>query len=195
MQNSSCRKLLFGVLTLSVFGSCKNTPDTPLPEVTNYFPVADYIRSQLHTIDSLQLPVTIYRSSPEGADTALLSTKECTELAAPFQQPDLRDPIIAAQFKEESFADQSIPSITFNYTSNSDSMPLKRVDVVLKPDPSISDQVRSIYMEKYYSKGDTLIEEKLFWNDDHYYQILRTSKYGSAPPVLSQLKVVWDPTE
>jgi hypothetical protein len=195
MRCSTCLQLLCGGLLILVFMGCKDSNKSAEKEEKKYFPVADYVRSQLHLIDSLQLPVTLYRSDASGADTLLLSTRECLELAAPFQEPDLADPAIAGYFTENSFADQSIPSITFNYLTRDSSMPLKRVDVVLQPDPALSEKVRTIYMEKIISRGDTLIEEKLFWNNDHYYQILRTSKIGSAPPSLSQLKVVWDPTE
>ncbi|KYP15290.1 hypothetical protein [Flavihumibacter sp. CACIAM 22H1] len=159
------------------------------------FPIADYIRSQLQEIDSLQLPVTLYRTGAEGNDTTLLSTKDCLELARPFTEPDIAKPDVASHFTESSFADQSIPSITFNYLSKEETMPLKRADVVLQPNPSVSDKVRSIYLEKAFSIGDTLVQEKLFWNDGHYYQIIRTKSAGASNPIQSTLKVVWDPTE
>lgn len=195
MQFSTCKQLLGGWLIISLLLGCKDTGKNPASEEKQYFPVADYVSSQLHVIDSLQLPVTLYRSGENGSDTLLLSTKECLEMAAPFQDPDITDPAVASKFTETSFADQSIPSVSFNYTTKDEKLPLKRVDVVLHPDPALAEKVRTIYMEKMYSSGDTLIEEKLFWNNDHYYQILRTSRIGSAPPTLSQVKVVWDPTE
>jgi hypothetical protein len=195
MHFSTSKQLLGGWLMVSLILGCKDSGKTTATEENQYFPVADYVRSQLHVIDSLQLPVTLYRSGVNGSDTSLLSTKECLEMAAPFQDPDITDPAVAARFTEASFADQSIPSVTFNYTTKDEKLPLKRVDVVLHPDPALAEKVRTIYMEKMYSSGDTLVEEKLFWNNDHYYQILRTSRIGSAPPALTQIKVVWDPTE
>lgn len=198
MQFSYRAIYLLGLVLQLLQAGCKDktsTTDQESTKTTVHFPVADYIRSELKEIDSLQLPVTLYKSGAEGSDTALLSTEECTNLAASFMEPDLADPEVARFFNESSFADQSIPSITFNYTSKEETMPLKRVDVVLKPDPSVSDKVRTIYLEKSFMKGDTLVQEKLFWNDGHYYQIMRTKSAGSGTPLLSQVKVVWDPTE
>ncbi len=198
MQFSYRAIYLSGLTLLLLQVGCKDktsTTDQESTERTAHFPVADYIRSELKEIDSLQLPVTLYKSGAEGTDTALLSTAECTNLAAPFMEPDLADPEVAGFFTESSFADQSIPSITFNYTSKEETMALKRVDVVLKPDPSVSDKVRTIYLEKSFMNGDTLVQEKLFWNDGHYYQIMRTKTTGTGEPLLSQVKVVWDPTE
>lgn len=195
LSNRAHLTLLINVLLFSL--ACNNSDSKsdqqPLPEA--FFPVTDYIRSELKEIDSLQLPVTQYRSGAEGNDTLLLSTAECTQIASVFSTPNLNTPAVAAFFTESSFADQSIPSVTFNYSTRDSSMPLKRVDIVLQPSPAGIDKVRTIYMEKLFALGDTLVEEKLFWNADHYYQIIRTKTLPNATPVQSQVKVVWDPTE
>lgn len=177
--------------------SCGNQADAekePENTTTAFFPVTDFILSQLQEIDSLQLPLTLYRSGVEAADTQAISTSTSREIAEPFTSTSLNDPEVAALFTESSFADQSTPSVNFTYTTKSSEIALRRVDVVLRPSSTGIDKVTSIYMEKQEQKGDTLIEEKLLWKTDHYYQILRTKTTGGTPQ-LSQIKVVWDPTE
>ncbi|MBZ5858060.1 hypothetical protein [Flavihumibacter profundi] len=186
--------LLFTVI--AVF-SCKqaNKQAGTKPEEQTYFPVNAYIESQLHKIDSLQLPVTRYFTSEGHGDTTLLSTAECRKLAAPFLEQDISDPALKNHYVENSFADQSIPSVSFTYQTKDSSLPLKRVDIVLKPDPVNADKVKSVYMEKLFQQGDSMVNEKLFWKNDHYFQVIRFKQVAKNQPVLSQLKVVWDPTE
>jgi hypothetical protein len=197
MRNSVQFFTSISIVATLTLQACNNSTsrdkEQKLPEA--FFPVTDYIRSELKEIDSLNLPVTLYRKGAEGNDTTLLSTDECSRLAEGFLNPNLNDPDVAVHFTESSFADQSIPSVNFNYTTKEASMPLKRVDVVTQQSPSGADKVRSIYMEKQHMSGDTLVEEKLFGNADRYYQIIRTRSVPNAKPELSQWKVVWDPTE
>jgi hypothetical protein len=192
------RNILRIVLGLTVITAGCQQPQKPAASSSaeqDYFPVKAYLLGQLHTIDSLQLPVTKYFSGSGKSDTSLLSTAECRQLAAGFLEQDISDPSLKSQYEESSFADQSVPSINFTYLTKATNLPLKRVDVVLKPDPVNADQVKSIYMEKYYQQGDTAIQEKLFWKADHYYQVIRSKQAGNSQPLLEQFKVVWDPTE
>lgn len=164
-------------------------------EQNAYFPVTGFIHSQLTAIDSLQLPVTKYESAGDQKDTVALSTADCRLLAAPFLEYDISASPLREKFKENSFADQSIPSITFTYHTSDSTLALKRVDVVLAPDPVQADKVKSVYMEKIFQQQDTLVVEKMFWKADHYYQLIRSKSAAGGQPLISQLKVVWDPTE
>lgn len=187
--------ILLGSVILA--GGCHQNPKpaATTPSEQDFFPVKAYILGQLHIIDSLQLPVTRFYSAEGKSDTSLLSTSQCRSMAAGFLEQDISEPALKSHYEENSFADQSVPSINFTYLTKAADLPLKRVDVVLKPDPVNADQVKSIYMEKYYQKGDTAIQEKLFWKADHYYQVISAKQISNAQPKISQLKVVWDPTE
>ena len=170
----------------------KSTGDT---DEKTFFPVTAYIATQLHLIDSLQLPVSKYYTGDGHEDTSLLSLAECRSLAAPFLETDISDPKWKDKYTENSFADQSIPSISFTYETKENTLPVKRVDIVLKPDPVQSDKVKTVYIEKLYQLGDTLVNEKLFWKADHYYQVIRSKQTASGQPVITKLKVAWDPTD
>ncbi len=187
------------IMLLSAFClfACKPAPDksTANADEKIFFPVNAYIAAQLHLIDSLQLPVARYYAGESHEDTTALNSAECRALAAPFLETDISDPKWKDKYVEESFADQSIPSVSFNYQTRDSSLPVKRVDVVLKPDPVQPDKVKSVYIEKLFKRGDTLINEKLFWKADHYYQVISTRQTATGQPVITKLKVAWDPTE
>ena len=124
-----------------------------------------------------------------------MTTAECKAMAKAYLDQEITDPALRDKYEESSFADQSIPSINFTYLTKVSSLPLKRVDVVLKPDPERTEKVISVFMDKVYQRGDTLVNEKLFWKAERYYQFIRTHQLPGAEPVLSQTKVVWDGTE
>lgn len=195
---SIIRPIVTGIVTLILF-SCGSPENAAQEEASKaeaaYFPVNDYISSQIKKVDSLQLPVTRYYSGSDSKDTVALSLEDFRAQATPFLQEDISLEPLKSKYQESSFADQSIPSITFTYHTKDSSLPIKRVDVVLKPDPVMTDQVKSVYIEKVYQKGDTLVNEKLFWKADHYYQVIQTRQVKENHPTMSQLKVVWDPTE
>jgi hypothetical protein len=192
-------RTLASLALLLAFGltACKQSPDksNASTEEKNFFPVSAYIESQLHSIDSLQLPVVQFYSGNGREDTTGISMAECRNLAAAFLETDISDPKWKGKYVENSFADQSIPSISFTYATKDSSLPVKRVDIVLKPDPVQADKVKSVYMEKFYQHGDTLVNEKLFWKADHYYQVISTRQTPNGQPIFTKLKVAWDPTE
>ncbi|KIC92355.1 hypothetical protein [Flavihumibacter sp. ZG627] len=180
----------------TLLGACNNTEKKDAAaEEKSYFPVNAYISSELKKIDSLQLPVVRYESAYGKTDTLPMTTAECKAMAEAYLDQDITDPALRDKYEESSFADQSIPSINFTYLTKDSSLPLKRVDVVLKPDPERTEKVISVFMDKVYQRGDTLINEKLFWKAERYYQFIRTHQLPGAEPVLSQTKVVWDGTE
>ncbi|MBV4357966.1 hypothetical protein [Pinibacter aurantiacus] len=164
--------------------------DTANPNV-DFFPVADYIKSQVHMVDSMQLP--IMKTSIVGKDSVPSSIKqeEFSKIAAEFYTPDISDAGIKKDYKETAFADQSIPSVTFTYTTKNPSLEIQRLDVLIKPDPVQSDKVRTIYLEKFFEKGDTSFSQKLFWRADKNCQIITTTQPKNGVEVTKIVKVSW----
>ncbi len=185
-------------LLAMAFTSCNNNQPagTATAPEKNYFPVVAYINTELNRMDSLQLPLVRYESASGKTDTLPVTTAEARALAAPFLEQDITDPALRDRYQESSFADQSIPSINFTYLTADSSLPLKRVDVVLKPDPEKTDKVLSLYMDRLFQQGDTVVNEKLFWKADNYYQVIRSRQVpGDSVIRVSQTKVLWDATE
>ena len=185
------KHLLFAlVITCSVF-SCKNHPanndetastgshDTTATPVADslsskpdtaaqaFFPVADYIGGQLRWIDSLQLPlsksVTI---NGKIISREAISDAEFRRLANYFRQPDFTNPAIKKYYKESSFADQSSSSVTLSYATTNPDLEIRKIDVIIQPDPVKSDKVRTIYIGRcskisigncYRNTGNTFI--------------------------------------
>ncbi|MBS1566869.1 MAG: hypothetical protein JST39_20985 [Bacteroidetes bacterium] len=160
-----------------------------------FFPIADFIGGQLHRVDSLQLPLTKTVTIKGKPVLSALADAEFKQLAKAFRQPDINDPALKKFYKESNFADQSIPSIVFSYTTAEPGLEIRKAEVIIRPDPVKSDKVNTIYIEKERKAGDTLVREKLYWKVDHNFMIVREKQIGKTLLPAEQVKVVWDPTE
>lgn len=160
-------------------------------ETNNIFPITPFLAGQIHEVDSLKLPLTKYTTVNDRTDSVTMSTDEFKLLANEFMHPDINDAANKKYYKETSFADQSIPSITITYSTASKDLEIQRVDVIIKPDPVVNDQVQSIYMEKHTQRNDTSILKKLYWETDHSFQIITSTRVSTRSPTFNQLKVLW----
>src|SRR3989337_1271710 len=108
------------MILCSVMGCNDASDGTAKPENEEgqaMFPVTAFIAGQVHEVDSLQLPVLKYVTRNNQTDSVLISVEEFRSLAKDFMEPDVTAPSLRKFYKESSFADQSIPSITFTYST------------------------------------------------------------------------------
>ncbi|HEY4147919.1 MAG TPA: hypothetical protein VGM41_03270 [Chitinophagaceae bacterium] len=210
------KNFLFSLAITCFFFSCKNQPagnDAPstdstaaaaadsassrpdTTETASFFPVPDYIGGQLRYVDSLQLPLT--KSVTVNGKTSLVSLPdaEFRRLAGYFRKPDINDPVLKRFYKETSLADQSIPSVTLSYTTDNPDLEIRKIDVIIQPDPVRNDRVRTIYMEKIFRANDTIVRQKLYWRANHNFQIITEKQIGKTLLPAEQVKAVWDPTD
>jgi hypothetical protein len=186
--------LLFSLL------ACKEKKEpesetTQAGEPLEIYPVSSFFKQQIDEVDSLKLPTVKYTSEGGRKDTVSITMEEFEKLAAEFIDADISKPSLSRQYKESSFADQSIPSITFSYTARHSKLPVKRMDVILDPNPVQDDQVKTIYIEKKQVVNDTLINKRLYWKSHKNFQVITSKQVSGKPESITQLKVAWDNTD
>jgi hypothetical protein len=159
---------------------------------SSFFPVTDFIRGQVHLVDSFQSITFRYITRNDKTDSSLISVAEFKEMAREFLHPDLAERFLKENYEESNFADQSSQTVVFNYTARNPKLEIRRVDVVVDAHPAMYDKVRSIYQEKQSTRSDTLITEKLYWRTDKNFQIIRTMEIKGRPESVVVTKVVWD---
>jgi hypothetical protein len=188
--------LAFTILMAFIYCKQKNNAvenTRTLPEkIDTLFPVHDILVSQVKLVDSLQLPTVAYINTNGKKDTMAVSINEFKKYAKDFTDIDFTSPAIIYQYRESSFADQSINSITLTYEAKNKTLPAQRVDVIIQPNPVADDVVKSIYIEKYETLHDTLVEKKLYWKINSNFQVISNSQFKNAHPVLQQTKISWD---
>jgi len=156
------------------------------------FPVGLFFREQINRVDSLKLPTVKITSIRGKTSTEAISIEEFRLLAEEFVQADISNGAVKDAYKETSFADQSIPSVTLTYSTPDSSKEIQRLDVIIKPNPVNDDQVSSIYIEKHVRLKDTSILKKMYWKANENFQVITSKKIPAGKESITQVKVSWN---
>jgi hypothetical protein len=194
------KNFVFWVFAIGLLAvACQDNPNPPPPSAgtagtdstKNFFPVADYLRSEIRYVDSTPLAIEVYHIQGSKTDSAFIQASAFNLLAKEFLPAELDSPSFEKNFSEVSFFDQTTNSLTFSYTAKSNTGGLRRVDVIATQRSGF-DKVKSIYMEERINNKDSLVTKKMYWKPKKSFLVLTISQTGDLPKVNRQLKVVWD---
>jgi hypothetical protein len=183
------------LLIITVFTACKNngaTTVTAKDSASNeaYYPISDYIRSQIAYIDTT--PLAIEKQVFENGkriDSTVIDRPTFKQMAEEFAQPDLNLHSIKPLYRESMYNDLSMNSLTFTYDTNDPDQELQQITVLLNPDTK---RVKNIIFRKIRSKGDTTITMNGLWKNNMNFQINYTLQPKIGAAVERQVKVIWD---
>jgi hypothetical protein len=159
---------------------------------TVFFPVADYLQSEILYVDSTPLAIYKYTVQNNHRDTALISQTDFNKLASEFLPAELAPESLQRNYQESSFMDKSTKSATFTYSTTDRALSMQRLDVLTGAGFRGSNEVKSIYMERSVVSGDTTSFRKMLWKSKHRFQIFTRMNIRGQSPVERQLTVVWD---
>jgi hypothetical protein len=192
--------LLFPALFLLAI-ACKQTPkqqagaDQALQDSlanTAFLPVADLIRNDISKVDSFSGGILKKVTINGKKDSAYIQLPAFHQLANQFLVPELDSASFRMHFKEHSLMDETTQMLNFIYTQSQPDWPLQKVMVYLKPSLS-DDKVNRVYMEREFTSGDTVIQQKLTWKMQEYFYIITVKQPKTGPAVTTMDKVIWDP--
>lgn len=192
--------ILYGLMVLVYVGcnSAEVQPETSqirdsTQDVKEYFPVLDFIRSEIRFVDSLPIGIMKYTTQDGKTDSGYIKLDEFHQLAQEFLPSDLNKEAFESNFSETSFFDNTTQYSSFLYASTRKNSNVSRIDVLVKPENVVYNKVKSIYMEKFSENADSAVIKKLYWKAGQNFQInteIRTPKQEIAT---RQIKVVWNP--
>jgi hypothetical protein len=201
-MNSITSILLCTVFCLVI--ACKNKapqPITPTAETDSttgsYLPVAEFIKSDIKRVDSFAGGIMKKVNMNGRKDSLYIQVPQFHQLASQFLLPELDSVSFHQQFSESSLMDETTQLLNFIYTPKDGSTQpgsLQKVIVYIKPSLA-NDKVNRIYMERSFSSGDTLVQQKLNWKMEGYFYILTIRQPKAGPAVTSMEKVIWDPQQ
>ncbi|MFI5124552.1 MAG: hypothetical protein ACHQDF_04445 [Chitinophagales bacterium] len=187
-------RILLIVLPVFFYSACHDKPDAPVAK-KNYFPVRDYLQSEIASVDSVPSKMVEYDIRNGKTDSAIISLQTFNKLAAAFLLPDLDSGRFENRFEENSFLDQSSNLLTFTYSTKDSSYGLRRVDVLAIPNPSGTDKVKSIYLESSSGNSDSLKLTKMYWRSGKSFSIIHIYQPAHGEAGTSQTNVVWDSSD
>lgn len=175
--------------------NCKPSPknedatETTKKDSVQFYPLNYFWSSQLREIDSS--PFYIYKIITGGKkkDSAEIDNATCRQLASYFSAITTDDEAFKKNYTETIFRDESTASITFNYTTKVDTASLKSIDILLD---NTTQDVKRIFIKKFYSRGDTLFTESAGWKTSSRFYINKSAEIKSKTVYTNQLTVVWN---
>jgi hypothetical protein len=197
MKHPGFPLLIFSMIYLAL--SCQN--NKPPAEgksdsvKKNYFPVSDFMKSEISYVDSTPLAILRYDIGDKRRDSGFIKATVFDQLSQEFLSPELDSPFFEQHFSESSFIDDSTKTVSFTYASKDSSSGLQRVDIIASPQANGLNKVKSVYMERTLEKKDTFFVKKLFWKSQESFLVITISRLGNQPPETRQLKVVWGNSE
>ena len=159
-----------------------------------YFPVADYLESEILYVDSTPTALWKYVTHKGRTDSSFIGVPEFNSLAIQFLPPEIRDSGWENHFAETSFSDKTTRTITFTYSPRDKGQGVQRVDVLTTPGVR-AQEVRTIYVEQSRESGDSLILRKMLWRSKIGFQIVTLTRVKGQDPDEQQIKVVWGSEE
>jgi hypothetical protein len=157
---------------------------------TPFFPIADYLKSEIRRVDSLPVAFKLFTTRAGHTDSAFISVAEFNMLARQFLPAELENASFEKKFTESSFIDNATGSATFTYSTTDNSLRLQRVDVLTVPGAN-ANHVKSIYLEKDRMAGDSAIRQKLYWKGEESLQIVTMVRIKGMDPEEQVISVVW----
>jgi hypothetical protein len=173
--------------------SSSTTTDTPAA-AQQYFPVIDFLKSEISAVDSLPVGIMQYRSSAAINDSGYIKPEQFHALVDEFVPSGFTDSVFKKDFQETSFLDKNTSGATFFYNAKTPDQNIKRIDVITEKSDSY-DKVKSIYIEKIYGNNDIAITKKLHWKPGRNFQLIIQKSKSSGDPETELIKVVWDNRE
>jgi len=155
-----------------------------------FFPVDDYLEAEILSVDSMPMAFWKYVTHDKHTDSVLITTADFNALALQFLPPEIRDGAMGKNFTESSFMDKTTQSITFTYTPVDKTLPLQRLDVQTIQGIR-AQEVKSVYMERNHSAGDSVILQKLLWRSKHGFTIVNQIHVKGQAPREEQIRVAW----
>ena len=182
---------------------CNSSETAPSPtppadsteKIKAYFPILDILKSEIRYVDSLPVGILKYSVVNGVSDSTYIKPEQFHELASEFLSPVLTKESFEKEFKETSFFDNTTQYSSFLYSAINETIPVRRVDVLAKPEDVVYNKIKSIYMEKSYEKGDSSVVKKMYWKTGKNFQINTEIRTNKPDVYTSMVKVVWDPSE
>lgn len=168
--------------------SCKNQPKEP----KDYIDISSYLKGQLKYIDTIPFAfLKVIQNDSVYTDSQFISKEQVREIVQPFLIKELEKKNFETNFKETSFADATIHTITITYESNSESCPVTRVDVYVNPE---KEQISQLYIVRKKETADSSLTQQLLWKHNKSL-ILITSVIKKDNEKTVTEKVIWDERE
>jgi hypothetical protein len=187
--------LFLAALLVMLLAACKRKRDPEKEkEVKEERPISalSIIKGQLNHLDTSIYEVKKFETRNNVTDSAYLRRDEIRKIAAPFLSlPDIADEKYYENYTEDKLIDAEQNTLNITSISKSDTAEIQKQIIIVSISPTENSKVQSIFIDRYMSKGDSTIEQKLFWVLDNYFSIRNIIEKENQPEKILSTKVTW----
>jgi hypothetical protein len=186
------KQLLTGLLILGFF-ACKSDDEASKSKeekVSVFYPFPQYLQEQVAYIDSMPLAIEYLRSvDGKRVDSTFFDKAEFGKLVAGWLEDDPNKSSLKNAFKEQSFQDLTLNTLTFTITSNSEKTRLQQADILLQPETK---KVKNVILKRQWTGGDSTVTQTVFWVHNMKCQVSEEISFNSGRSYTQVKDFVWD---
>ncbi len=184
-----------------VFLSCKQkgqpaeTTTATDSTAESFMPVPDFLKEDLRKVDSFAGGIVLKTLRDDKRDSVFIQPEELKARSMAFMTEELDSVYFHREFTETSLMDETTSMLNFIYTAKPGSPSTVRKVVVYIAPSLATDKINRIYIEREFSRGDTVVSQKMTWKLRQYWMLAEEGAIpGKASYRLVQ-KAIWDPTQ
>ena len=151
------------------------------------------IKGQLKHLDTSFYQILKFETIDDITDTTYLKREDVRKQAYAFLSlPDITQNDYSENYIEDRLIDEGQNTLSIIATAKDGNQEIQKQIIIIPMDEFTSGKVASIYMDRITQIKDSSIQQKLFWQIGHYFQIVNMIQKGNAPEKVSIVKVKWD---
>lgn len=159
----------------------------------SFFPVTSFLKGQMIVLDSLPITPLHTITINNKTDSIWLKKAELNSLLVTFLTPEIKENNLTDYFKETSFNDQTLNTITFTYDpikTLPDSISLRHWDIYIDPETG---KILKVYIVKQLKEKEKIVTQQLTWKTNYWAMIttLINTPDGNAQ-LQKEEKYIWN---
>jgi len=186
--------LTYLVLTIVLLGACNQKKDSKKEEEPKESPISalSIIKGQLNHLDTSIYEVKKFETSNNRTDSVYLKRGEIRKAAKPFLSlPEIADEKYHEKYTETRLIDAQQNTLNITSLSTNDTAEVQKQIIIISLSPTANSTIQSIFIDRYISRGDSTIQQKLFWEIDKYFSIGSIIEKEDQPEKIHTTKVTW----
>jgi protein-disulfide isomerase len=154
------------------------------------YPFPQYLSGQVAYVDSTPIAVEkIVKINGVTTDSGYIDKAAFKTAMNDFTSIDPNTYALRSQYKEISFQDLSIPSLTFSITTKDETLPLQQADILLNPDTK---RVKHVVLNFIDSNGDSTVTKRVLWDHNMKCQIMESIELANGKQYTRITQYIWD---
>jgi hypothetical protein len=186
---------IYLLLPLFVIGSCKAKNKEEAEK--GFVSVVSLIKNQIAHVDtSLYSIIKLVSVDSLKTDTIYVKREEFRAASEEFLNlPELSDPKIAKNYKEESRYDTLTKKAVISYYPTSEENEIKKIELMASIEDVGKDgnnKVTNILVEKGQTNRNGSLIKKMYWNTDKNFTIITFSQLPGQVEKVETIRVIWN---